>query len=253
MHETLEDLQARLDTLERANRRLKKRADLSLGLSLLFMVGLLSTVAAPRSRSVAWDRVNVKSLVAEEITVRKDGFKTEGMFCVNPEGRPSFALFDEAKRCRSDMILDELGRPRLDFYGENCKQTLVLYNSEDGFPGLSMYDSEGRQRAALGVGKGRSTGKIASALYFCGAAERRVLEIGSTPGDWPVLYMKDSRGKDRIGIFIGAKENACVSVSGGPAGRRNVAMVAEANADPAFLHFEDGRRVPMPELPGPLR
>jgi hypothetical protein len=124
---SLSELEARLEKLERQNRRLK-----SLGLVFLLIVlsGLLLAQtsrkpahAAPASAaSVTYD-----TLVVHRLELRDEAGKLRGLLVVK-NGVPSLRLYDAAGKPRAWLTVD----------GE-------------GAPGLWFYDAAGMSRAVLGV------------------------------------------------------------------------------------------------------
>jgi hypothetical protein len=146
---TIEDLSARVERLERANRRLKAAG--ALGLVLAFGVAATGQIIKPR------DEVRGGSFVAIE---------PGGKACVSMSAGPLPGSGGLA-------FLDREGKARcsLDSWGEDSKleirekggdvQALVVVE-KDGSAGVRVSDSQGRLRAEIGV---RANGDPALVLY----------------------------------------------------------------------------------------
>jgi hypothetical protein len=191
---SLSELEARLEKLERQNRRLK---GLGLGFLLIVLSGLLlartlhkPAHAAPASAaSVTYD-----TLVVHRLELHDEAGKLRGDWIVK-NGVPSLSLYDAAGRPRAELGVFG-GFSSLSLTGAAGKTSVVLF-ANDGRPCLLMCDAADEVRALLGVsGEGPS-------LQFYDAAGKGGVDINQNS-----LSVTDARGFESVVGVTGLEKPA---------------------------------------------
>lgn len=129
------DVESRLATLERRNRRLSALV----GLMFLFLIVLLVWQVLPGQSVVSASTFEVRDRqgrVRAELGMRHDGTpwlrlnneagKARALLFMRPEGGPAFRLTDDEGRHRSEWSLAPDGTPHLDLAGDDGHTRAVL-------------------------------------------------------------------------------------------------------------------------------
>lgn len=155
------DLEARLDRLERQNRRLRLAV-----LSVVILAGATLLMGQARKGS--------RTLEAEAFVLRDLHGKVRGSFKLEPGGRvaldllasngkprarlalvhgdyPRFELFDKHDRRRAALTSYPSDFHGLSLYGKGNKPRMSIYLDAHDVPRLSMMDSKSHKRLGLGV------------------------------------------------------------------------------------------------------
>ncbi len=200
------NIEERLATLERKNRRLQQGLALLLPLAVAWP--LLSAVSPHASRE---DVVSVRAADGSELRLEARKDQGLGLFLLDKEGK-----------VRASMTLDgDMASVRV-----SDKKQSTAASLEAGAVG-----------AALGLRQGEAwrmrdevmNGVPSSSLYDNGGVER--IRSGLFK-DEPVISLRDPEGKDRAWMVVERGPHASVAVRG--AGRSEVALHARAN-DPCGL------------------
>jgi hypothetical protein len=146
---SLSELEARLEKLERQNRRLKS---LGLGFLLIVLSGLLlaqtSHKPAHAAPASAASVVTYDTLVVHRLELRDEAGKLRGLLVVK-NGVPSLSLYDDAGKLRAWLYVTRVV-PYFDLL-DAAGKTRALLQVLHEVPGLWFYDPAGKLRVALGV------------------------------------------------------------------------------------------------------
>jgi hypothetical protein len=96
--------------------------------------------------------VRLKSIVADRYEVRGINGKQAALFYLNPDGKPTLALFDENEKVRLDLRLARSGSPGITLFGDDVRSRIAIRLSDlDGAPSLSLFDASGNEAVNLGI------------------------------------------------------------------------------------------------------
>ncbi len=135
---TLDPLTARLDRLERENRRLKLAgAILLLALAAVGAMGQVLPKAVP------------KVIEAERFVLRDTKGKIVAILGADAPGTPALSLHDQNEKVRAALAIAADGRPFLALLDQNGKQRAALSVGVDGTSALLLSDQNGKLRAGM--------------------------------------------------------------------------------------------------------
>jgi hypothetical protein len=187
MHDEVEMLAARLDALERANRRLR-RALVAVGAGAV-LLGALASVRIVDSTD-----------------------KVRGVFGLSNDETPVFALIDAEGKARTVVTLDAEGNPSLAFTDKTEKPRLSMAHTDSGpavvlrhkdegaclslasapgETGIVIQDADNKARLSSVLNKDNVT-----LLVFKDGAEKPRAYIGTDSDGKPEMKLLDEKGGD---------------------------------------------------------
>jgi hypothetical protein len=203
MHDEVEMLAARLDALERANRRLR-RALVAVGAGAVLLGALASTRTA-----VAKDP---KVIDCQKVRIVDSTDKVRGVFGLSNDETPVFALIDAEGKARTVVTLDAEGNPSLAFTDKTEKPRLSMAHTDSGpavvlrhkdegaclslasapgETGIVIQDADNKARLSSVLNKDNVT-----LLVFKDGAEKPRAYIGTDSDGKPEMKLLDEKGGD---------------------------------------------------------
>ena len=199
----VEALAARVDRLERENRRLRRGgAAALLGLAAALVMG-----QAPRGG-------NARTVEAERFLLRDASGKARAELAIQPDGSPYLEFRDGAGNARAGLGLQgetahlgltdkkgkggtilraqPNGRPNITLTDEHGARRAVLFLSDGGTPTLAFSDGQRRSRVVLNM-----LGNGYTSLSFSDAAGRLRAALDLEPNGSPSLILYDENRRSR--------------------------------------------------------
>jgi len=185
---TIEDLSARLEKVERANRFMRA-------------FGVLAIVLGVGVAAMGQGASPPKVIKAERFEVwDKDGTR-RAVLATDSDGVAMLTLGDKAAKARMTLSVDTNGSPSLSLTDQKGKGRVVLHVlSLLGDPMLTLFDKDGEACAQLG-----SFGRNAH-LTFLGKEGKSHMDLYSEPSGDSGLAFSDVKGSPRA--FLGMAESS---------------------------------------------
>lgn len=236
---TVQSLHARLDSLERTNRRYRLGA-IALGLSAFAWVAC--GVAQPKSE-----------LKAERFVLLGADGREQGVLELDSKGHPtllmrqgdssvllttngpSLLLRGPDGKTGAYLGIDTKNDVRLDLTSARVLDGLRLVTHEDGSAGVYVLDTTGRERAAL---ESFSSGGAAVNLREASGKVRAQFALDAA--GMPNLLLMDGVGQRRIGMVVGQDGNGLLELAD-ERGRPRTQLTTQFDGSPRLdMKREDG-------------
>lgn len=140
------DVTARMENLERQNRRLH------IGLVALGLVAVAALFFDARPAITQPASATFGTLKAHAFLLTDRNGKTRAALFFQPDGQPKFVLFDAAGKQRVGMALGHNGRPGLGLLDAAGKPRMGMVFGPQGRPALDFWDAAGKARVKLFLG-----------------------------------------------------------------------------------------------------
>lgn len=181
----LAEITARLERLERANRRLEALARRWRWAGLAAIVGAVVLVASGA------DVVGVsKEVQAHKFTLLDQDKKRRAVLEVWPNGTTFLGLFDKENLCVAFEVPPD-GDPGVHLYDRDGKHRLG-FGIDQGAPGLGLFDPDGKHR----IGLTTSVDGVTSALVLTDEKGRYRVDLGVNTKGEPYIRLSDNDGTD---------------------------------------------------------
>jgi hypothetical protein len=183
-------LEARLERLERQNRRMR----VALGVVAAGVVAGGLIAASFRDDKGAGAATSRLRIVEAEQVVLRDADGQMRAWLGLADGGPRLLFFDAAGQQRVGLGLSAQAEPSLGIF-DGAQMPRVVLGMVDGWPGLVVRDPAGRKRAVLHAQEEWSS------LFFFDRRETRRAGIGAL-ADGAAVNLCDDRGRDRAGLTV---------------------------------------------------
>jgi len=171
------EILARIDTLERVNRRLRRA-----GACILLLVGAALLVGATRAN---------RTLEAEEFILRNTAGKTRAWLTVSKDDDANLLLFDRNNNLRAVLQATDgaTGGPRFILYGANRKEGAEIALAVQGASLIRLFDQNEKTRVSLGVTPDGSV------IAVSDVNEQGCVTLSGGATEPPAIYVFDAKGK----------------------------------------------------------
>jgi len=236
---TVQSLHARLDSLERTNRRYRLGA-IALGLSAFAWVAC--GVAQPKSELEAERFVLLGADGSERAVLELDSqghptlvMRQEESSVLLTTNGPSLLLRGPDGKTGAYLGIDKKSDVRLDLSSARVLDGLRLVTHEDGSAGVYVLDTTGRERAAL---ESFSVGGAAVNLREASGKVRAQFALDAA--GQPNLLLMDGVGQRRIGMVVGEDGNGLLELAD-ERGRPRAQLATQFDGSPRLdMKREDG-------------
>jgi len=233
-------LQARLERLERENRRFK----LAAGLSTLLLFAWTACSVAPQPKTVLsaerFVLTNPDGSEAGYLGLDDGGnpllfLKKQSATAALSLGGPGLVLRGNDGKTTAYIGIDSRNASKIELTSERLMDGVRLTAKPDGSSGVYVLDSTGRERGSL-----ESLSIGGANLMFRDASGKVRSQLGIDPSNAPSLILLDERGVRRLGTVVQSDGNAMLELQDHDA-RPRIQITTQFDGSPRLdILREDG-------------